>query len=40
MRGDPENENAIAGDAQGPCEVTIVAHDIGPVGGMERQLSS
>ncbi len=21
-----------------PCEVTIVAHDIGPVGGMERQL--
>jgi len=22
----------------GPCEVTIVAHDIGPVGGMERQL--
>jgi UDP-glucose:(heptosyl)LPS alpha-1,3-glucosyltransferase len=24
---------------EGPCEVTIVAHDIGPVGGMERVLS-
>ncbi len=35
-------EQAPAGDAgspEGPCEVTIVAHDIGPVGGMERVLS-
>jgi UDP-glucose:(heptosyl)LPS alpha-1,3-glucosyltransferase len=24
--------------AQPPCDVTIVAHDIGPVGGMERQI--
>lgn len=30
--GDP------AGGASGPCEVTIVAHDIGAVGGMERVL--
>ena len=28
-----------AGSPEGPCEVTIVAHDIGPVGGMERVLS-
>ena len=27
-----------AGSPEGPCEVTIVAHDIGPVGGMERVL--
>ena len=35
-------EHATPGDAgspEGPCEVTIVAHDIGPVGGMERVLS-
>ena len=28
-----------AGSPEDPCEVTIVAHDIGPVGGMERVLS-
>jgi UDP-glucose:(heptosyl)LPS alpha-1,3-glucosyltransferase len=28
----------VAGEAE-PCEVTIVAHDIGAVGGMERQLT-
>ena len=35
-------ERAAAGEVrsgEGPCEVTIVAHDIGPVGGMERVLS-
>ena len=29
---------AVGADAQ-PCDVTIVAHDIGAVGGMERQLT-
>ncbi len=28
-----------AEDALRPCEVTIVAHDLGPVGGMERVLA-
>jgi UDP-glucose:(heptosyl)LPS alpha-1,3-glucosyltransferase len=35
-------EQGAPGDARPPeggCEVTIVAHDIGPVGGMERVLS-
>jgi hypothetical protein len=35
-------EQAAVGEApsvEAPCEVTIVAHDIGPVGGMERVLS-
>jgi glycosyltransferase involved in cell wall biosynthesis len=27
------------GRAPAPCPVTIVAHDVGPVGGMERQLA-
>jgi glycosyltransferase involved in cell wall biosynthesis len=38
----PAREEApeqLARGAQGACEVTIVAHDIGPVRGMERQLS-
>jgi glycosyltransferase involved in cell wall biosynthesis len=30
---------ASAATPQGCCAVTIVAHDIGPVGGMERQLA-
>lgn len=32
MQGQPEIHDAA------PCELTIVAHDIGPVGGMERVL--
>ncbi len=38
MGPDSENQNAIAETGQAPCDLTIVAHDIGPVGGMERQL--
>lgn len=36
MQLDPESEPASS--AKPPVEVTIVAHDIGSVGGMERQL--
>ncbi len=40
MRSDPEQTTVGEPPAgEGPCEVTIVAHDIGPVGGMERVLS-
>lgn len=40
MRPDHETEPAPEAPQapRAPCEVTIVAHDIGPVGGMERQL--
>ncbi len=34
-----EHARGGTGSPEGPCEVTIVAHDIGPVGGMERVLS-
>jgi len=33
MQADSDNERTTV-----PCDVTIVAHDIGPVGGMERQI--
>jgi glycosyltransferase involved in cell wall biosynthesis len=36
IAADAEPPAGSGGDQ--PCEVTIVAHDIGPVGGMERQL--
>jgi glycosyltransferase involved in cell wall biosynthesis len=34
-----ERRGAATAAAQRACAVTIVAHDIGPVGGMERQLA-
>jgi glycosyltransferase involved in cell wall biosynthesis len=36
MKSDQALERTI--EMSAPCDVTIVAHDIGPVGGMERQL--
>jgi glycosyltransferase involved in cell wall biosynthesis len=37
-RADPELRDGVAA-AEAACAVTIIAHDIGPVGGMERVLS-
>lgn len=34
-----EGESRVPALAPRPCDVTIIAHDIGPVGGMERVLS-
>ncbi len=38
MQSDQETEPMVARPTPELCDVTIVAHDIGPVGGMERQL--
>ncbi len=38
MRSDSETERAIQ-QTSSTVDVTIVAHDIGAVGGMERQLA-
>ncbi len=35
----PGPGGAPVGRSRSPCEVTIVAHDVGSVGGMERQLA-